>query len=134
MARPRKSSPTPKKAEAYRHPESDLPARPEIGAQAHFKKTKPPTTYRFDSSLAPAMEWDGENPARERAEALIKEMADSGLRIAELARAPASKERDRKIASLQSTIRDHQSALRKISGPFLNWSGKAERLSFNVPT
>jgi adenine-specific DNA-methyltransferase len=134
MARPRKPNSTPKSAQTYRHPDADLPARPEIGAQAHFKQSKPPSTYRFDSSLAPEMEWDGQNPARERAEALIHEMADYGLKLAELAKRPASKERDREIASLQSAIRNHQSALRKISGPFLNWSGKAERLSFDVPT
>src|ERR1035438_7182448 len=86
MARPRKSSPTPKKAEAYRHPDADLPARPEIGAQAHFKKVKPPAKYRFDSSLAPALEWDGQNPSREMAEALIRELAEDGLKIAELAK------------------------------------------------
>jgi hypothetical protein len=43
MARQREISSTPKKAEAYRQPDADLPARPEIGTQAHFKKTKPPT-------------------------------------------------------------------------------------------
>ena len=64
MARPRKAGPTTKNAQTYRHPESDLPARPEIGAQAHFKKAKPPTKYRFDSSLAPDLNWDGQNPAR----------------------------------------------------------------------
>jgi adenine-specific DNA-methyltransferase len=134
MARPRKTSPTPKKAEAYRHPDADLPARPEIGAQAHFKKSKPPTAYRFDSSLAPALEWDGQNPSRERAEALIRELAESGLKLADLAKELASKERDAAIAKLKSAIRNSQSALQKISGPFLNWSGKAERLSFEVPT
>ena len=87
MARQRKSTPAPKDAQSYQHPDSDLPARPEIGAQAHFKKAKPPTNYRFDSSLAPALEWDGQNPSRERAEFLIKEMSDSGLKIAELAKA-----------------------------------------------
>jgi adenine-specific DNA-methyltransferase len=134
MARPRRTSPTPKKAESYRHPDADLPARPEIGAQAHFKKSKPPTAYRFDSSLAPALEWDGQNPARERAEALIRELAESGLKLAELARQPASKERDESIRNLKSGIRNAESSLRKISGPFLNWAGKAERLSFDVPT
>lgn len=134
MARPRKISSTPKTAQTYRHPDADLPARPEIGAQAHFKKSKPPTTYRFDSSLAPSLEWDGQNPSRERAEALIKDMADCGLWIAELAKEPASKERDREIVNRKSLIVNLQSALRKISGPFLNWSGKAERLSFDVPT
>jgi adenine-specific DNA-methyltransferase len=83
MARQRKSNPAPKDAQSYQHPDSDLPARPEIGAQAHFKTAKPPANYRFDSSLAPALEWDGQNPSRERAESLIKEMSDSGLKIAE---------------------------------------------------
>ena len=83
MPRPRKAKPaTPKDAQAYRHPDADLPVRPEIGAQAHFKKAKPPTTYRFDSSLAPELNWDGQNPARETGEALIREIAGCGLRIA----------------------------------------------------
>ena len=83
MPSPRKRSAAPKEAQSYRHPDADLPARPKIGAQAHFKKTKPPTTYRFDSSLAPELQWDGQNPAREVAEALIKEFAECGVRIAE---------------------------------------------------
>jgi len=67
MARPRKPSAAPKSAQSYQHPDSDLPARPEIGAQAHFKQAQPPGQCRFDSSLAPALEWDGQNPDRERA-------------------------------------------------------------------
>jgi adenine-specific DNA-methyltransferase len=134
MPSPRKARVPPKEAQSYRHPEADLPARPEIGAQAHFKKTKPPTTYRFDSSLAPALEWDGQNPAREAAEALIKEIAECGLRNADLAKQPASPERDQELVNRKSQIVNLQSRLRKISGPFLNWSGKAERLSFDVPT
>jgi adenine-specific DNA-methyltransferase len=59
MPSPRKARVPPNEAQSYRHPEADLPARPEIGAQAHFKKTKPPSTYPFDSSLAPSLEWDG---------------------------------------------------------------------------
>jgi hypothetical protein len=31
MARPKKSSPTPKSGQSHQHPDSDLPARPEIG-------------------------------------------------------------------------------------------------------
>ena len=54
--------------------------------------------------------------------------------IAELARQPASPERDRELAALKSRITHHASRIRKISGPFLNWSGKAERVSFDVPT
>src|ERR1041384_4443862 len=126
--------PKSKTAESYQHPEADSPMRPEVGTQAQFKKKKPPQTYRFDSSLSPALEWDGQNPARERGEAILKQIADCGLRIADLAKQPAAQERDAEITKLQSAIRNLQSEIRKISGAFLNWSGKAERLSFDVPT
>ena len=121
-------------AQTYQHPTADLPARPEIGTQAHFKKAKPPTTYHYDSSLAPELNWDGQNPAREQAESLVRTLADCGLQLAELAPQPASPERDRQIDALREQIRAAESTLRKISGPFLNWCGKAERLSFDVPT
>jgi adenine-specific DNA-methyltransferase len=134
MARPRKTSSTPKTAQSYRHAEADLAARPEIGAQAHFKKVKPPTKYRFDSSLAPSLEWDGQNSARETAEHLIAQLSDLGFRAAALAAQPASKERDRELTEIKAQINDAQRRLRGLSGPFLNWSGKAERLSFDVPT
>ena len=77
---PAKRAIKPKTTETYQHPEADLPMRPEVGTQAQFKKKKPPQTYRYDSSLSPELEWDGQNPARESGEALIKEIADCGLR------------------------------------------------------
>jgi hypothetical protein len=43
--------------------------RPEVGTQAQFKKKLPPKTYCYDSSLSPALDWDGQNPAREQGEA-----------------------------------------------------------------
>jgi adenine-specific DNA-methyltransferase len=49
----------------YTHPTADSPMRPDIGTQAQFKKKKSPKTYRYDSSLSPAMDWDGQNAARE---------------------------------------------------------------------
>ena len=39
------------------------------------QKKKPPVTYRYDSSLAPALDWDGQTPAREQGEALIARVA-----------------------------------------------------------
>lgn len=77
MARTKKQPPALPRAESYRHPDADLPARPEIGAQAHFKKAKPPATYRFDSSLAPELNWDGQNPAREQGEAILRQLAEA---------------------------------------------------------
>jgi len=100
-------------AESYRHPESDTPMRPDVGTQAQFKKKKAPRTYRYDSSLSPALDWDGQNPAREQGEALIRQILDS----TSLEKAKIAAER-----------------LKAFSKPFLNWAGKAERLSFDVPT
>src|SRR5215469_17153768 len=46
-------------AESYQHKTADSPGRPDVGTQAQFKKRKPPKTYRYDSSLDPALSWDG---------------------------------------------------------------------------
>jgi adenine-specific DNA-methyltransferase len=97
----------------YRHPEAELPLRPEVGTQPQFRKRKPPVTYYYDSSLSPALDWDGQNHAREAGEALIREILEAET----LEEAKSAAER-----------------LKAMSGPFLNWAGKAERLSFDVPT
>jgi adenine-specific DNA-methyltransferase len=60
-----------KSVEPYRHPEAKLITRPEVGTLPQFKKKKEPATYRYDSSLAPELVWDGENSAREMGEWLI---------------------------------------------------------------
>ena len=88
--------------------------RPDVGTQAQFKKKKPPKTYRYDSSLSPALDWDGQNPAREQGEALIR-------------RDPRRQDDSRKPRAAAAK-------LKALCKPFLNWAGKAERLSFDVPT
>lgn len=97
---------------AYTYPTIESPMRPEIGTQPNFKKKKPPVVYRYDSSISPALEWD-QNPSREYIEALIANIIDSKDLV------------EAKIAAQK---------LRALSKPFLNWTGKAERLSFSVPT
>ena len=72
MARAKKTRTSPQAAE-YRHQEQ-TPARPDVGTQPQFKKRAPPKTWRYDSSLSPALEWDGQNAAREQGEALIAEL------------------------------------------------------------
>ena len=111
----KKAKPVTKKAQTapYKHPEAKNLMRPEVGTQAQFKKKKPPKTYRYDSSLSPALDWDAKNPAREQGEALIRKVLDA--KTLEEAKAAASK-------------------LKSLSKPFLSWAGKAERLSFDVPT
>jgi len=60
-----------RQAENYRHPESGSLTRPEVGTQPQCKKKKPPEAYRYDSSLSPALDWDGQNGTRELAEWLL---------------------------------------------------------------
>lgn len=110
--RVRKATSSTKPTAEYRHKE-ETPARPDVGTQPQFKKRAAPKTYRYDSSLAPALDWDSQNPVREQGEALIREIANA--KTLEEAKAAAAR-------------------LKALSKPFLNWSGKAERLSFEVPT
>lgn len=99
-------------AKNYDHVTAESLMRPDVGTQPQFRKTLPPKKYRYDDSLAPELEWD-ENAARERGEALI----DEALAASKLDEAKTA------IAKLKA-----------MSRPFLNWAGKAERLSFDVPT
>ena len=107
-----KSLPPKRQTGEYRHAET-APARPDVGVQPQFRRKLPPKTYRYDSALSPALDWDGQNGARERGEALIREIADA--KTLDEAKAAAAK-------------------LKGMSRPFLNWAGKAERLSFDVPS
>ena len=127
-----------RRAEGYRHPEASALLRPEVGVQAQFRKKKQPATYRYDSSLSPALDWDGQNAAREEAEARIAALQD---RIAELSAifdpvaAETISESGMSTAREQlAKAREDAAALKALAEPFLNWTGKAERLSFDVPT
>lgn len=101
-----------KDAQAYDHKKEKLLLRPDVGLQAQFKQKKSPKSYRYDPSLDPALSWDV-SADRERAEALIARIEEAE----ELAEAKAA-----------------AAELRQMSRPFLNWSGKAERGEFTVPT
>jgi adenine-specific DNA-methyltransferase len=122
--------------ESYRHPTAESPLRPEVGTQAQFRKKKPPVTYRYDSSLSPALDWDGQNGARELGEWLL-------ACIEEASRMPAPhqfetprefKNAGGKVIATVRGLADAVEQLKRLSKPFLNWAGKAERLSFDVPT
>jgi adenine-specific DNA-methyltransferase len=124
------------KAESYRHPEADTPLRPEVGTQAQFKKKKPPVTYRYDSSLSPALDWDGQNHARELGEWLIACIEEAAaLAPPHLFDKPREmRQEDGKVVATVRGLQDAVEQLKRLSQPFLNWAGKAERLSFEVPT
>jgi len=122
----------------YEHKEADLALRPEVGTQSQFRKKKEPVRYRYDSSMSPALDWDGQNGARELGEWLI-------ARIEEAAALPAPHQFDKPqefvsgeaSGQVRVSVRNLKEAvdeLKRLGGPFLTWAGKAERLSFDVPT
>mgnify|MGYP001309330334 CR=1 FL=1 len=122
---PRKTTPTLAATTAsYRHPAARALVRPEAGAQTRFKKKKPTAAYRYDASLAPEMQWDAQNPAREQGEARIAELE------AALAKLAARPDDGAALHAARQALAD----LKALSRPFLNWAGKAEHLSFDVPT
>jgi adenine-specific DNA-methyltransferase len=67
----------PRKAGNYTHPTASALIRPDAGTQPQFRKKKKPATYRYDSSLAPDLNWDGKNPVREQGEHLIRQILDA---------------------------------------------------------
>src|SRR6266550_9563098 len=64
------------RSRAYEH-ENEALLRPDVGTQAQFKKKKAPKTYRYDSSLSPALDWDGQNPVRELGEWLLAQIEEA---------------------------------------------------------
>jgi adenine-specific DNA-methyltransferase len=118
-----------KRAETYRH-EGEALLRPEVGTQAQFRKKKPPKTYRYDSSLSPALDWDGQNSARELGEWLLAMMEEASSLPP-----PHRFDLPRRFGEIEvGGLHDSIDQLKALSRPFLDWAGKAERLSFDVPT
>jgi adenine-specific DNA-methyltransferase len=123
-------------SESYRHPEADNPMRPDLGTQAQFRKKKPPVTCRYDSSLSPVLDWDGQNGARELGEWLLGVIEDA-TRLDPPQTFPKPREfkaPDGRVLESASGLHDAVAKLKALSKPFLDWAGKAERLSFDVPT
>jgi adenine-specific DNA-methyltransferase len=132
-ARRSKPSPPPE-TRVYEHPEAKTLLRPDVGTRASFRKKKPPQTYRYDSSLSPTLSWDGQNSSRELGEWLIGRIEEASR-----LKTPHEFAEPRRTTIAGRTfevrgLRDAAAQLRALSKPFLDWAGKAERLSFDVPT
>src|SRR2546425_7621245 len=109
------------RAETYRHEEEAL-LRPEVGTQAQFRKKKPPKAYRYDSSLSPALDWDGQNPARELGEWLLERVEEaSKLDPPHLFSEPRSFD-GVEVVGLEDAVQQ----LMALGKPFLDWAGKAD--------
>jgi len=137
------SKPTPRRANKIPPPDAESPGygsyqypdeatlRPDVGIQDQFPQSRPPTTYRYDSSLAPELVWD-ENAEREFAEWLLNLITT------------ASEKSEHEVFSEPQqwhgtgerfhSIRECKARLNSLTKPFLNWAGKAERHQISVPT
>lgn len=105
--------------------------RPDVGLQDHFVARRLPKTYRYDSSLDPALSWD-EQRERDLGEwllALIAQAAKEGD-AAVFAEPAIWKGGGVRVSSISDAVH----VLQQISTPFLNWAGKAERQEITVPT
>ena len=136
--RRRKSADTSSQGKSYTHPTVETPMRPDVGTQAQFQGKMPPQTFRYDSSLSPALEWDGQNAAREEGEkhlaAILRELAEARSALAKKGNGELSAEAIAALRKKLATAEEATRSLKAMSGPFMNWAGKAERLSFDVPT
>jgi adenine-specific DNA-methyltransferase len=121
-------------AEPYQHTQ-ETPMRPEVGAQAQFRKRKAPKTYRYDSSLDPALSWD-DGASRALGEWLLGLIVEAS----KLASPHRFGKPQRFVGTGDATLmtvnglEDAVVALQGLGKPFLDWAGKAERLSMEVPT
>jgi adenine-specific DNA-methyltransferase len=117
----------------YRHGQ-DAAARPDAGAAPRFRAKRESATYRYDSSLSPALDWDTA-PARDTAAWLLSIIEEAAALPAQMLPEPrvlrgADGAELMRVRGLQDAL----AALKRMQAPFLNWTGKAERLSFDVPT
>lgn len=131
MATRRKATqPSASQTSNYQHGQEAV-QRPDVGVQDQFTARKPPKTYRYDSSLDPALSWD-ENRDRELAEwliALVQRCATEGEAVV-FAQAQVWAGGGVQVQSLKAAA----DLLQSLSQPFLNWAGKAERHQIDVPT
>ena len=138
--RPRGRTGKGRHTKSYAHPEANALLRPDVGTQAQFRKKKPPATYRYDASLSPALDWDEQNPVREKAEAKLAKLKDRIEKLSAIVGtenedgAGMSQEDFATVRAELAAAKDDTADLKTLSKPFLNWAGKAERLSFDVPT
>lgn len=95
---------------SYRHTETRV-NNPEVGmVHPDNDPEQPKTTWRYDPHLDPALMFDSQRAA-------IETLIDSALASGDV-----------------EVMRDALAELKRLQAPYLNWTGKAERTSFEVDT
>lgn len=114
----------------YRHADKAV-QRPDAGVQDQFQAKRPPKTYRYDSSLDPALSWD-EQRERDLGEWLLGLVARAAKEGDQMVFAEPQEWKGGGVRV--GSLADVAQMLQQISKPFLNWAGKAERFEIKVPT
>ena len=110
------------------------PPAPRAGAAPRFRAKRATATYRYDSSLSPALDWDT-NPARDTAAWLLTCIEDAAPLPNQAF--PQPREligADGAVMMRVAGLQDALAALKRMQAPFLDWTGKAERRTLDVPT
>jgi len=126
------------RSDVYRF-DAMTPLRPEVGAAPQYlnqaRAKRQPTTYRYDSALPPELGWDG-NPIRELGDWLIVKISEAAaLPAPHIFTAPQEfKDNRGNIVAAVRGLMEATEQLARLGRSYLNWTGKAERQSFDVPT
>jgi adenine-specific DNA-methyltransferase len=98
------------------------------------------TAWAFDPHLAPELRFDSQ-AVREKFEALVAEFGAVSARLEDMAKQAKEQEIEDENLLLIDYLKAESkrlevalSSLRKLQAPFLAWTGKAERTSFEVDT
>jgi hypothetical protein len=98
-----------------------------VGTQASFRKKKPSQTYRYDSSLSPALPWDAQNSNRELGEWLIG-LIEEASRLEPPHEFPEPRQTTIAGRNFQVRgLRDAAAQLKALSRPFLDWAPNISR-------
>ncbi|MBK7412764.1 MAG: site-specific DNA-methyltransferase [Ignavibacteria bacterium] len=99
------------KVVSYRHPEQKRKNIPEVGlVTPESDPVSPKTTWAYDPHIDPALQFDS---TRSKVEKVIDDALASGD---------------------AETMREALATLKRMQEPYLNWTGKAERTSFEIDT
>jgi adenine-specific DNA-methyltransferase len=137
MARATRTQARPRGAawpQRYEHSQ-DAAARPEIGPAPRSGRRRRRRPIATIQASPPALDWDTD-PARETAAFLLACIEDAAA-LPTPHDFPEPRELNGADGAVQLRVRglaDAVAALKRMQTPFLNWAGKAERQSFEVPT
>ncbi len=131
--------------EQYAHTDKQRLNNPPVGLVTPDSENRESRkVYRYDPHLDPALSFDPQPIRQDVADAIHEGLReadssakpDKGRPAATLAEAKWAETQARLVQTEEALARARKAllTLRKMQEPFVNWAGKAERLTFEVPT